>query len=211
MEERLKKSLITDRLVERSMSVGGLDLSIDKKKYCIKRAKWVLEEDCPSCMSCVLDTIREMADRWKMDIDTIMDKLTFIADQKYDGITLRQTVDHLISAIRTVELTFEKVRNSMWVKGERESSPIKLGEEELHRDLPVSERAEAERCIQRLKELGRRNVTLDFFALHLLGKPFKWLPAEEKEKVKLSIKYLTAPSVNKMRAVSTDGSAFEVV
>jgi len=193
------------------MPVGGLDLSIDKKKYCIKRAKWVLEEDCPTCMSCVLDTIREMADRWKMDIDTIMDKLTFIADQKYDGITLRQTVDHLISAIRTVELTFEKVRNSMWIKGERESSPIKIGGEELRRDLPASERDEAERCIQRLKELGRRNITLDFFALHLLGKPFKWLPAEEKEQVKLSIKYLTAPSVNKMRLASTDGSTFEIV
>nr|MDO8100101.1 hypothetical protein [Candidatus Njordarchaeota archaeon] len=193
------------------MAVGGLDLSIDRKKYCIKRARWVLEEDCPTCMSCVLDTISEMADRWKMDIDTIMDKLTFIADQKYDGITLRQTVDHLISAIRTVELTFDKVRNSMWVKGERESSPIKIGGEELRRDLPAGGRAEAERCIQRLKELGRTNVTLDFFALHLLGKPFKWLPAEEKEQVKLSIKYLTAPSVNKMRSASTDGSTFEIV
>jgi hypothetical protein len=99
----------------------------------------------------------------------------------------------------------------MWVKGERESSPIKLGEEDLRRELPAGERAEAERCVQRLKELGRRNVTLDFFALHLLGKPFKWLPTEEKEKVKLSIKYLSAPNVNKIRSASTDGSAFEIV
>jgi hypothetical protein len=197
--------------VELSLPVGGLDLSIDKKKYCIKRAKWVVEEECPTCMSCVLDTIREMSDRWKMDIETIMDKLTFIADQKYDGITLRQTVDHLVSAIRTVELSFEKVRNSMWVKGERESSPIRIGDDEPRRDLPVAERADAERCVQRLKELGRNNVTLDFFALHLLGKPFKWLLVEEKEKVKLSIKYLTGSNVNKMRPVSTDGSRFEIV
>jgi hypothetical protein len=186
-------------------------LSIDKKKYCIKRAKWVNEEDCPTCMSCVLDVVREMSDRWKMDIDTIMDKLTFIADQKYDGVTLRQTVDYLVSAIRTVEQSFEKIRNAMWIKGERESSPINIGGGELRRDLPASGRAEAERVVQRLKELGRRNVTLDFFALHLLGKPYKYLPAEEKEKVQLSIKFLLSSNVNKMRPTSTDGSTYEIV
>jgi hypothetical protein len=186
-------------------------LSIDKKKYCLKRAKWVLEDECPTCMSCVLDVIREMSDRWKMDIDTIMDKLAFIADQKYDGITMRQTVDHLIGAIRSVEGTFEKMRNSMWVKGERLSAPIKLSDEGLKRELPVSDRAEADKCVQRLKEIGKRNVTLDFFALHLLGKPFKFLPSEEKDKVKLSIKYLVSPSINKLRPQATDGSTFEIV
>jgi hypothetical protein len=75
----------------------------------------------------------------------------------------------------------------------------------------VAERADAEMCVQRLKELGRRDVTLDFFALHLLGKPFKWLVAEEKERVKLSLKYLTGSNVNKMRPASTDGSRFEIV
>jgi hypothetical protein len=193
------------------VAAGGFHLSIDKKKYCLKRAKWVLEDECPTCMSCVLDVIREMSDRWKMDIDTIMDKLAFIADQKYDGITMRQTVDHLIGAIRSVEGTFEKMRNSMWVKGERLSAPIKLGEDDLKRELPLNDRAEAERCVQRLKEIGKRNVTLDFFALHLLGKPFKFLPSEEKDKVKLSIKYLVSPSINKLRPQATDGSTFEIV
>jgi len=186
-------------------------LAIDKKKYCLKRAKWVVEDECPTCMSCVLDVIREMSDRWKMDIDTIMDKLAFIADQKYDGITMRQTVDHLIGAIRSIDSTFEKMRNSMWIKGERLSAPIKLSEEDLKRELPLTDRAEAERCIQRLKELGKKEVTLDFFALHLLGKPLKFLPSEEKDKVKLSIKYLTSNSINKLRPQATDGSTFEIV
>jgi hypothetical protein len=186
-------------------------LSIDRKKYCLKRAKWVVEDDCPTCMSCVLDVIREMSDRWKMDIDTIMDKLAFIADQKYDGITLRQTVDNLMGAIRGVENTFDKLRNSMWVKGERNSAPIKLLDEGLKRELPPSERTEAEKCVQRLKELGKREITLDFFALHLLGKPFKWLVSDEKEKVKLSVKYLMSGNVNKLRPQATDGSSFEIV
>lgn len=186
-------------------------MSIDRKKYCLKRAKWVVEDDCPSCMSCVLDVIREMSDRWKMDIDTIMDKLAFIADQKYDGITLRQTVDSLMGAIRGVENTFDKIRNSMWVKGERDSAPIKLLEKGLKRELPPSERAEAEKCVQRLKELGKRDITLDFFALHLLGKPFKWLVSDEKDKVKLSVKYLMSGNINKLRPQATDGSTFEIV
>lgn len=94
-------------------------MSIDKKKYCLKRAKWVVEDDCPTCMSCVLDVIREMSDRWRMDIDTIMDRLAFIADQRYDGITLRQTVDNLMGAIRSVEvlLTRSGIRCGLRVKG----------------------------------------------------------------------------------------------
>jgi hypothetical protein len=117
----------------------------------------------------------------------------------------------LIGAIRSIDSTFEKMRNSMWVKGERSSAPIKLSEEDLRRELPLNDRAEAERCVQRLKELGKREVTLDFFALHLLGKPFKFLPSEERDKVKLSVKYLTSGSINKLRPQATDGSTFEIV